>query len=675
VLRAAEPVLDGLTARVADGIIASLLERHATRARLEPMGMPRVEESRAAVAGHLRAVLSADADADAVAEGGRRAAVVHAMAGVELEWYAEAAARAQRIALQDLGLHPGVPDVAEVARVVGERLAADLQAGLAGYHAVLAGVAAASQAIGAATMRAATVTDLLRAVLGELAGLDGAAAALFGRPDPTGALQFEAGTGAGAEALMAAAAERGARRVNTGGDDATGLGPSGRAWRTGRVQFSDDYLHDPTTAPWHEIGRRSGWGASAALPVGGPGEPVAMLNVYAAHPGWFGLEARRRLLAHTLQMLEPALVRLHEADRLSAAVRPYATRSQSLASLADGAVRMRFQPIVSLPDGAVRRFEALARLVGPGGELSPAQFLPALGDGELVRLFEIGLDASLGALRDWEARGLHTDVSLNLPGVCLADASHVPAVEAALARHGVAPERLTLEVLETGERGLGDACLDALRRLAALGVRLAEDDLGTGHSSLLRLQQVAFDEVKIDQQLVRDAENHPRERLTFIQPLADLAHGLGMRVTVEGLETAGLLEAAAMLGADEGQGYVIGRPMTAEEVPGWAAAARVEVDPRVPRTHLGALAAHIAWEHRLAVTRTSPLLRNFAADDGCRMEAYIRRADPDPALLDAHLALHAVAVAEGGAGPAYERAWETLQSRLGLGPGTAGATP
>ncbi len=133
-----------------------------------------------------------------------------------------------------------------------------------------------------------------------------------------------------------------------------------------------------------------------------------------------------------------------------------------------------------------------------------------------------------------------------------------------LATADVAPERLTLELLENGAvEHSTEQRSHSLQGFTDLGVRLAQDDLGSGYSSLLRLRHFAFDEVKIDQSLVRGTEFAPGAALHFIQPITDIAHSLGLDVIIEGLETPGLIEAAVQLGVDMGQGYGIARPMPA----------------------------------------------------------------------------------------------------------------
>ena len=140
---------------------------------------------------------------------------------------------------------------------------------------------------------------------------------------------------------------------------------------------------------------------------------------------------------------------------------------------------MVFQPVVELPGGALRQVEALARLRDGDRLIAPADFLSAFGDEELLLLFEIALEQSLGALEEWERDGVATTVSVNMPVISARDDRYLSAVRDALARHTVAPERLTLELLETGHvEGSLAARREGLHSFKKLGVRLAQDDSG-----------------------------------------------------------------------------------------------------------------------------------------------------------------------------------------------------
>ena len=100
----------------------------------------------------------------------------------------------------------------------------------------------------------------------------------------------------------------------------------------------------------------------------------------------------------------------------------------------------------------------------------------------------------------------------------------------------------------------------------------------------------------MDQGLVRGATDRPQRALEFMLYLTRLVHAFDMRLTVEGLEHRGLIEGARILGADQGQGYGIARPMPIRDVPDWYRRFHYDVDPHRPWTALGALATYLLWD-------------------------------------------------------------------------------
>jgi hypothetical protein len=113
------------------------------------------------------------------------------------------------------------------------------------------------------------------------------------------------------------------------------------------------------------------------------------------------------------------------------------------------------------------------------------------------------------------------------------------------------------------------------------------DDLGSGYSSLKRMRSLPFHTVKIDQQIVLQAHDDPAKTIAFIGALVRMAQGLGMQVTMEGLETDDLIEMALSLGVEHGQGYALSAPMPAAALPDWLRAWRWQRDPAQPDTALG----------------------------------------------------------------------------------------
>lgn len=239
----------------------------------------------------------------------RRVGRDHAMVGVEMQWYVAALCDFHLDVLEALGDRAGRAGGA-LQTIISRRVSHDLQGTLLGYRDVVAGHARAMMRVSRVVTEADTIADLARGVLEALTGLEGVVAGFFGRPDPEGRFQFEIGTGEGVEAFVAGPAGQIGAPITTLSGESSGQGPTGRAWRTRAIELSDAYLLDPTTAPWHEIGRRFNWHASTAVPlVDGYGDPRAILNLYAAWAGYFSHPDRLALIAQVKQMMEPALAR------------------------------------------------------------------------------------------------------------------------------------------------------------------------------------------------------------------------------------------------------------------------------------------------------------------------------------------------------------------------------
>jgi EAL domain-containing protein (putative c-di-GMP-specific phosphodiesterase class I) len=659
-------VLDVVGPRL-DGVVDDFYHRlggdHQVRAVVERLTEEDFDALRRAQADHLRMLLSPDLDARARQERSRDIGRVHAMVGVDLDVYAAAVndhRRAVGRLLSDLvaeGALPGL-DLARVQDAVTERFLADLHGSVLGFRDLDVAQNRVLLRVLRSVASAHTVSDLARGLVDALGALEGIEVALFVRPDRNGAMLYETGAGPGFDRFVAAELQPGHAPRTVGRTAAAAQGPMSLAWRTGDVRCCDSWATDPRMAPWRHTAERLGWQSSASVPlVDRRGRSRALLSLQARRAGFFASPGQAALLEQVKQVAEQALAELEERPTLASGVSGHLDRATHLAGLAQGRVEMVYQPVVALPSGRLHRLEALARLRAPDGRLvSPAEFLPAFGDEELFELFELGLHQALGALGEWEREGLSTDVSVNLPVVATEDERYARLLRDLLEGHGVEPHRLTLELLETG---FDDAQLGTRRRfvedLKRLGVRLAQDDLGSGYSSLLRLRHLPFDEVKIDQSLVRGSDLAPGHALHFVQPLRDIAHSQGLSVVVEGLEDGGLVEAAVQLGVDEGQGYGIARPMRRGDVVAWTAGYRLDVDPTRPRTPMGGLAGHLVWAHRVRALGEHAGRRHALGLETCTLTAYLDRAGDDETLA-AHLAAHAVSPNR----PEGRLAWERL---------------
>lgn len=682
--RGASRLLTGATAAIEAALAAfdqrfedALAGQQRPRAILSRLSAEERLRLRSVQREHARCVLSPDLSEDEARLRPWRVGRVHAMVGIEPDWYAASLALLQHEVSDSLaGLGDPVRRRA-LGTIVADRLVRDLASALGGHRAFENERAEALTAAIAIAQQATTVTDLARSILEVLAGLEGFVAGYFGRPDAAGRFQFEGAAGAGPRPFPGGHAAA-SPPITALGSHALGKGPAGRAWRSGEIHRSDAYQHDPTTAPWHDLGREHRWRSSAAVPLADhAGRPRALLSLYAGVPGYFASEACRTFLVQLQHLLGPALARLEDRPGTLARVVPHPTRMRHAASLAASDVVMHYQPVVALRSGTVDGLEALARLRDGDRLALPGEFLPSFGDAELEQLFGLGLEDALGRLEAWQERGLRTTVAVNMPLSGLRGDAYLAIVAAALARHRIEPGRLTLELLEESDADQQDQVLDRLAALKALGVRLTEDDLGSGYSSLVRLRQLPFDAVKIDQELVRHTEATSLQALSFVGPLAQLGHRVGLEVVVEGLEDAALVEAAVHLGADGGQGYGLSEPLEPDAVPDFARTFRLELDRSRPRTHLGGLAAHLAWEARHAALGDAPGHEQVHQLESCALSASIAALGPaGRAATRAHERLHGSVVAGSSRVP-YQAAWDELHRCLvtAVPPGTGDPGP
>lgn len=642
----ADPVHAGLLGLFNDDDLARLKAKHAQ---------------------YLRELVDPESAADMLAAHAEHGGAVHAMCGVQPSEYATAMDQFRQMAVDSLDVHLPLAAHDNGQRTIHDRIFADLRLHLRGYQEVAASISKVTAGGGAVAGQASTLADLVRGVLDALVQIPGVVFAYFGRPDSDGIFQFESIATATSGSPAPGRLPEGLPLAVDSSTAAWRAGPTGRAWLSGEITRSDSYLDDASTEPWHDVGRRFGFRSNVAIPLtDSNGLPHGLIAIFATRPGMFADQAHMLAAEQVRRFTEQALVRLESQQLFAGATTALADRSQHLEKLARGEVVMLYQPIVDLRAGAVVKFEALARLSGDDRLISPAEFLPSFGGTELWRLFEIGLDQALTSVRAWEAAGTLAGVSINLPTNLAITGRHSEVVVEALRRHSVSAERLTLEVLESGQIETDDTSYRTmLITLREFGVRIAEDDLGTAYSSLLRLRYVTFDEAKIARELICWPGSNASETWGIVQPLTTLIHQLGPSVTVEGLETQGLIEAMAYLGADFGQGYGIARPMPADAVPGWVADFRWTVDQSQPSTDLGALATHLMWERRLRTQHPGPVPKGLRFDDPCLLHAYLVAAPTSRAeIADAHDALHLAAI-EDPHGTAHHVGWARLTALLG----------
>jgi diguanylate cyclase (GGDEF)-like protein len=231
-------------------------------------------------------------------------------------------------------------------------------------------------------------------------------------------------------------------------------------------------------------------------------------------------------------------------------------------AIAEGELVVHYQPRIDMSSGDVQAVEALVRWEHPErGLLGPGEFLPLAEHTGLIRpLTHYVLGVALADCAAWARAGLPASVSVNLSARDLLDLDLADEVERLLARHGVAPTALELEITENTILTDPERVRGTLARLRNLGVVLAIDDFGTGFSSLGQLKRLPVDVLKIDKSFVLNME-HDENDDVIVRSTIELGHNLGLRVVAEGVETGETWERLAELGCDTAQGFHVSRPL------------------------------------------------------------------------------------------------------------------
>lgn len=255
----------------------------------------------------------------------------------------------------------------------------------------------------------------------------------------------------------------------------------------------------------------------------------------------------------------------HDPERMKDANWRLSLLSQLDRAIENGEMWVAFQPQLDLATGRLRGAEALARWTHPEkGPISPQEFVAAAEQGgRIEKLTMFVLEQGVAAAARFNRQNAPFDVAINLSARMLTMKSLAIEVRAALARHNLDPARLTLELTETAALAGDGSDLAPLHALRELGVKLSIDDYGTGLSTLDYLKKVPASEIKIDQSFIKAMPDH-RSDLVMVQSTIALAHSLERSVVAEGVETEELLDLLRSLGCDVAQGFLIGRPTSAD---------------------------------------------------------------------------------------------------------------
>jgi EAL domain-containing protein (putative c-di-GMP-specific phosphodiesterase class I) len=228
--------------------------------------------------------------------------------------------------------------------------------------------------------------------------------------------------------------------------------------------------------------------------------------------------------------------------------------------------------VVRLADGVTEGVEALVRWQHPErGLLPPDTFLSVAEEtGQLIPMTRWLLQETTRRAAEWAAQGLPLRMAVNISARHFAAETLVHDVRLALRQSGLPPEQLLLELTETSLAEDPTRAEDQLAVLRGFGVRVAIDDFGTGWSSLAQLLALPIGTLKIDRSLLTVAERvSGPDAGAVLASIVALTRTLGIRSVAEGVETPEHLKLVRDAGCDLAQGWLLGRPMAADEVPGW----------------------------------------------------------------------------------------------------------
>ena len=302
-------------------------------------------------------------------------------------------------------------------------------------------------------------------------------------------------------------------------------------------------------------------------------------------------------------------------------------------ALAQDQFHVAYQPVVSTVDERIVGYEALIRWDHPTrGSISPTEFVPVAEDTGLIE-----------AIGEWVLRTACVEaatwpkdirVAVNVSPIQFANPRLPTVITSALAKSGIAPGRLELEITEGVFLDETASSEHMFKMLKGLGVRLALDDFGTGYSSLGYLKKAPFDKIKIDQSFVRGAAIAGNRNAAIIKAIVTLADTLGMETTAEGVEVQDEILLIRELGCSHIQGYVYGKPMRAPEVLRQLSAAggiatasgyRVSRSPRHSMIRNARIAAgNVEGDIRIRnMSATGAMIEGIDADEAIGLEILI----------------------------------------------------
>jgi diguanylate cyclase (GGDEF)-like protein len=236
-------------------------------------------------------------------------------------------------------------------------------------------------------------------------------------------------------------------------------------------------------------------------------------------------------------------------------------------ALHERTLTVAYQPKVRLRDGGLIGLEALARWTHPvHGQVPPSQFVHLAESTELIHPFTRHILSTVTRqMREWLDAGVRVPVSINVSANNLLDNSFVEYLDEVLQQSGIPPQLVELEVTESAVMRHPEIILRRLQSIRDLGVMLSIDDFGTGYATLAYLKQLPVQQLKIDKSFIVNLMADRADQ-RIVRSAIQLAHGFGMTVVAEGVESAAVAEQLRLYGCEFAQGYHFGHPEPASRI-------------------------------------------------------------------------------------------------------------
>ena len=427
---------------------------------------------------------------------------------------------------------------------------------------------------------------------------------------------------------------------------------------------------------YHEAPGGRGVDAFAQALLGTVGRPVKFENQEYFLTASIGVAQYRPEVQDADKLMKDAAVALYEARRKGmGAVELFnpsmvddraelvVLEAELRRAIARNEIEVHYQPIARLADMHLAGFEALVRWRHPSmGLLAPESFIGLAEETGIIRdIGRVVLNEAGRQLGIWQRAYRSAEpafVAVNISSAQLIEPSLIDDVKQIIVREGLLRGSFKIEVTESLVMEYPERAAQILDRFRELGVGLSCDDFGTGYSSLSSLRKLPFDTLKVDRSFIApEAQDHRAS--VILQSIIAMGHDLGLAIVAEGIENQDQVDRLGELGCDFGQGFFIGKPMSAKQVNDALAG--------LPYAHTqGRTAITWLWERAIKDPPPEPALRRVTAKDVARPEPERRPARPfprprmepdppprpEPVVEETVPELPPAAVEEAGSGPA-----------------------